>query len=292
MPPRRAGSPLLWLHRGQDRHRRLKSAQDMLAERVPRARGCASEGSGGEQWVAQLFRQILHSNDLVDRGPNQRELQPLGHSDIAIDNLAQVERNAEIECYVGRCRLRGAESPARFLGCGERPSQRILSIKLGAPKGLRDDQRETRPCPSWVKSWPDSPEVQLPLCSRKRTQVGHRAMSGSCQRKSRRPIRPPRRYGEHLAAMVIRAARLAAILLVYFSADGLEEDKSKVATFKQKTGAAGFVLVSNGSPASRGIPEESLFDDLIMESDPMRAAARAFAALTGSEPHQDRSSPA
>jgi hypothetical protein len=92
--------------------------------------------------------------------------------------------------------------------------------------------------------------------------------------------------------MVIRAARLAAILLVYFSADGLEEDKSKVATFKQKTGAAGFVLVSNGSPASRGIPEESLFDDLIMESDPMRAAARAFAALTGSEPHQDRSSPA
>src|SRR4029453_2689758 len=49
MPLRRVSSPLLWLHRGQDRHRRLKPAQDMLAERVPRARGCAGEGSGGEQ---------------------------------------------------------------------------------------------------------------------------------------------------------------------------------------------------------------------------------------------------
>ena len=144
MPQRRAGSPLLWLHRGQDRHRRLKSAQDMLAERVPRARGCASEGSGGEQWVAQLFRQILHSNDLVDRGPNQRELQPLGHSDIAIDNLAQVERNAEIECYVGRCRLRRAESPARFLGCGERPAASLVrrTLKTEQAKHRVADQRD------------------------------------------------------------------------------------------------------------------------------------------------------
>src|SRR5258708_36012818 len=99
MPKRRAGSPLLWLHRGQNRHRRLKSAQDMLAERVPMARGCASEGSGGEQWVAQLFRQILHSNDLVDCGPTQRALQPLAHSAIAIDNLAQEDRTAQIACY-------------------------------------------------------------------------------------------------------------------------------------------------------------------------------------------------
>jgi hypothetical protein len=102
----------------------------MLAERVPRARDCAREGSGGEQWVAQLFRQILHSNDLVDCRPNQRELQPLGHSDIAIDNLAQVERYAEMECYVGRCRLRRAESPARFLGCGERPAASLVRRTL------------------------------------------------------------------------------------------------------------------------------------------------------------------
>src|SRR6267143_5046939 len=34
---------------------------------------------------------------------------------------------------------------------------------------------------SWVKNGPDDPEIRLPLFPQKRTQVGHRAMSGSCQ---------------------------------------------------------------------------------------------------------------
>lgn len=42
-------------------------------------------------------------------------------------------------------------------------------------------------CPKWVKSCPDDPEVQLPLCTRKRTQIGHRAMSGSCQQETHAP---------------------------------------------------------------------------------------------------------
>jgi len=47
---------------------------------------------------------------------------------------------------------------------------------------------------------PDGPEIRLPLFPRKRTQVGHRAMSGSCQRtKSLRdsPLRgePDREHG-------------------------------------------------------------------------------------------------
>src|SRR5712672_1458870 len=37
--------------------------------------------------------------------------------------------------------------------------------------------------PSRVKSCPDGPEVQLPLYPRKRTQVGHRAMSEKCQQR-------------------------------------------------------------------------------------------------------------
>src|SRR5258706_6283526 len=37
---------------------------------------------------------------------------------------------------------------------------------------------------AWVKSCPDGPEVQLPLYPRKRTQVGHRAMSEKCQIRS------------------------------------------------------------------------------------------------------------
>jgi hypothetical protein len=70
----------------------------------------------------------------------------------------------------------------------------------------------------------------------------------------------------------------------YFSADGLEEDKAKVAAFKQKTGATGFILVANESPVSRNIPDESVFDGLIMDTDPIRAAERAYAALVGSTP--------
>src|SRR5436190_11241044 len=50
-------------------------------------------------------------------------------------------------------------------------------------------------CLSWVINGPDGPEIRLPLFPRKRTQVGHRAMSGSCQyRKSKsfdRPMRQP-----------------------------------------------------------------------------------------------------
>ena len=44
-----------------------------------------------------------------------------------------------------------------------------------------------RRCPVRVTSRPDGPEVRLPLCPRKRTQSGHRAMSAWCQnQKSRR----------------------------------------------------------------------------------------------------------
>src|SRR6266481_7676327 len=40
-------------------------------------------------------------------------------------------------------------------------------------------------CLCWVINGPDGPEIRLPLFPRKRTQVGHRAMSGSChERKS------------------------------------------------------------------------------------------------------------
>src|SRR6266446_10676487 len=41
--------------------------------------------------------------------------------------------------------------------------------------------------PFWVKSCPDGPEVQLPLYPRKRTQVGHRAMSEKCQHETHAP---------------------------------------------------------------------------------------------------------
>ena len=42
-------------------------------------------------------------------------------------------------------------------------------------------------CLKRVKSFPDGPEVQLPLYPRKRTQVGHRAMSEKCQERIHAP---------------------------------------------------------------------------------------------------------
>jgi hypothetical protein len=45
---------------------------------------------------------------------------------------------------------------------------------------------DARACPHGVKSCPDSPEVQLPLYTRKRTQLGHRAMSEKCQEATSR----------------------------------------------------------------------------------------------------------
>src|SRR6266403_499737 len=40
-------------------------------------------------------------------------------------------------------------------------------------------------CPLWVViNGPDGPEIRLPLFPRRRTQVGHRAMSVSCQQQT------------------------------------------------------------------------------------------------------------
>src|SRR5258706_16358158 len=60
------------------------------------------------------------------------------------------------------------------------------------PYGLHPATNAIRRCLSWVKSCPDNPEVQLPLYTRKRTQVGHRAMSEKCQiRKLTKTCRLP-----------------------------------------------------------------------------------------------------
>ena len=39
-----------------------------------------------------------------------------------------------------------------------------------------------------VINGPDGPKVQLPLYSRKQTQLGHRAMFVSCQEQNTRPV--------------------------------------------------------------------------------------------------------
>src|SRR5260370_3951494 len=54
----------------------------------------------------------------------------------------------------------------------------------GRPKCKREGVAEDR---FGSKSCPDGPEVQLPLYPRKRTQVGHRAMSEKCQQQTHAP---------------------------------------------------------------------------------------------------------
>jgi hypothetical protein len=44
-------------------------------------------------------------------------------------------------------------------------------------------------CPSWAINRPGSPEIELPLYTRKRTQVGRRLRSGSCRFCCRSPLK-------------------------------------------------------------------------------------------------------
>ena len=105
-------TPLRWRRRGQDRHRFVEPTQDMLAERLPGAGHRAGKRAGGENGIAQLFGEVLHANNFVDRGSDQRELQPLGDTDIAVNNFAEVERNAEIERNLLRSVYRCVGGPA------------------------------------------------------------------------------------------------------------------------------------------------------------------------------------
>jgi hypothetical protein len=67
-----------------------------------------------------LLGQVLHPDHFVDRGPDDRKLQPLRHADIAVDHLAQMQRDAEVEHRVVCLRQRGVKPPAGLEGRGER----------------------------------------------------------------------------------------------------------------------------------------------------------------------------
>ena len=92
-----------------------------------------------------------------------------------------------------------------------------------------------------------------------------------------------------------REQREYAVILregTFFSVDGLNTDEQKLEHFKQGVGAAGAVLVANQTPVARGIPADRVFSGLIMESDPIKAAERAYAELIGSAPQLPSDTPA
>ena len=116
----------------------------MLAERLPGARRGSRKRAGGKQRVPQTFGQVLNTDHLVDGRTHQRELQSLGHADIAVDNLAHMQRNAKIKRRVIGDRLRCVEPPARFAGGGKRAAAGLIRRALEAKqtKHRVADQRD------------------------------------------------------------------------------------------------------------------------------------------------------
>jgi len=81
-------------------------------------------------------------------------------------------------CRRHSCRQSSADSNrSRYSGHQNRKGRRG---KWGTA-AMRAAQIMGCSCLRWVINGPDSPEVRLPLFPRKRTQVGHLAMSVSCQ---------------------------------------------------------------------------------------------------------------
>ena len=76
--------------------------------------------------MAELLRQVLHPDDLVDRSANHRELQTLGYSDIAVDHLAEMKRDAEIERRFDGGLRQGAKAAPGFVGGGQRTATSLL----------------------------------------------------------------------------------------------------------------------------------------------------------------------
>jgi hypothetical protein len=59
----------------------------------------------------------------------------------------------------------------------------------------------------------------------------------------------------------------------------LESDKTTMQQLGKDSGTAAAILVVQSTPALREIPAENIFDRLIVDSDPVKAAERVFSKL-------------
>ena len=64
-------------------------------------------------------------------------------------------------------------------------------------------------CRIWVINGPDGPEIGLPLSPRKRTQVGHRTMPGSCEDRT---CGPPHRDPLMAASEALGGERATSVM--------------------------------------------------------------------------------
>jgi hypothetical protein len=70
---------------------------------------------------------------------------------------------------------------------------------------------------------------------------------------------------------------------IFYTSEGLKQSENDFREFRQRIGEANIVVVSDVTRAPREIPQDEIFEGLILDTDPIRAAKRAFAVLTGSE---------
>jgi hypothetical protein len=71
---------------------------------------------------------------------------------------------------------------------------------------------------------------------------------------------------------------------LYYSQKGLEGSRKDFEDFRERFPEASVVVVSDVARAPREIPAKEIFDGLILDTDPIQAAERAYAALVGSTP--------
>src|SRR3981189_1933655 len=80
------------------------------------------------------------------------------------------------------CPRPNSHPAAREITCSDRAHRQRQSASSNPPaKSQENHIIERRFHTVWVRLGPDGPEIQLPVCPRKRTQLGYGVMSGSCQ---------------------------------------------------------------------------------------------------------------
>jgi hypothetical protein len=106
-----------------------------------------------------------------------------------------------------------------------------------------------------------------------------------------KPIHPQCRDGEALIDWHFhfeKSGRRYVVLLrdgIFYTTEGLKQSKNDFREFRQRIDNANVVVVSDVTRAPRKLTQDEIFEGLILDTDPIGAAKRAFAALTGSEPN-------
>ena len=106
-----------------------------------------------------------------------------------------------------------------------------------------------------------------------------------------KPRHPQYRDGEALIDWHFNFERVGqeyAILLrdgIFYTTDGLQQSKNDLIEFRRRFCKATAVLVSDMTRLPRDIPQDEIFEGLILDTDPLRAAKRAFATLMRVEPN-------